>query len=661
MYPENMVIPEEMKLKLSIKSSLPKTKQLLAFAFIAWNLNNKETSIMISYANTPEDKATITEELFNLFNAYFEEELSESNLSESDFKKVLNENPLIYTHMEALLVALELIWRVAKVEFVNENLAYSAERNDILRYSKNILPTKNMDSIELLYSMNEDEFKKILFNWLTKKDIAFNSEFERKLIKAFTLLSEESIYKLNQEDSKIHFQNKGIYSKFTDDDTKVDITGTKEPMGSLRILKSLLKEQLNYYLTADSRYASLNSNVTLEELNAYAKRVSNYLELVSIDFDEIIEDTSEPQTQEQEPNTSEETFAFDITAFKDLKEYNLIYYGSPGTGKSYTLKKDATVFNNNFKRITFHPSTTYSHFVGTLKPTMIYKNHENSSSYSNYSYSIEDLNSRPEFELYPLINEPLITYEFVPGVFIEQLVSALKNPDEYFLLIIEELNRANVSSVFGDIFQLLDRDDKGKSEYSISISKELKVYLRHQLGYDINELMIPDNLYIWATMNTSDQGVMPLDSAFKRRWDFKYINIDGNVDGDDKIADTDLINVDLKYFGDNIRWGLFRKALNDKLVDIGVNEDKLIGPYFFKEDVLNDNKRFQKNFKNKLLMYLFNDVIRQKEKLFNPSLKTLSKLFEAYDDKINVQNVFQFELIDEETDEIHVIEEDINE
>lgn len=283
-------------------------------------------------------------------------------------------------------------------------------------------------------------------------------------------------------------------------------------------------------------------------------------------------------------------------------ERNRIIFGAPGTGKSHKLKKDCdNLLDNttgNYERVTFHPDYSYSHFVGTYKPVT------------------DDSNSD-------------IKYEFVPGPFIRIYIEALRsaqtdNPQPYILLI-EEINRAKVAAVFGDIFQLLDRDDNGVSEYSIHTNEDVKKYLAKELNgsvEDFREMKLPNNLFIWATMNSADQGVFPMDTAFKRRWSFEYLDIDKN--------DNDINGKIILGTGSHemeIEWNKLRKAINDILAcKYKVNEDKLLGPYFLspkviatnsETDHINDSKKFIEAFKNKILMYLYEDAAKMhKHKLF---------------------------------------------
>ena len=239
------------------------------------------------------------------------------------------------------------------------------------------------------------------------------------------------------------------------------------------------------------------------------------------------------------------------------------------------------------ERVTFHPNYSYAQFVGTYKPVQ----------------DDED--------------EKQIKYEYVPGPFMRVYRNAKKNPNNNFLLIIEEINRANVAAVFGDVFQLLDRKN-GVSEYPIAASEDIKKYLKDNGIDDCEELKIPSNMYIWATMNSADQGVFPMDTAFKRRWEFEYIGIDENEDG---IRDYD-VPLQKKEDGSHewVKWNKLRHSINDRLTEMKINEDKLLGPYFISEEKLklvegkNEEKadEFVKSFKSKVLMYLFEDAVKMR-------------------------------------------------
>lgn len=326
------------------------------------------------------------------------------------------------------------------------------------------------------------------------------------------------------------------------------------------------------------------------------------------------------------------------------KPHQRIFFGAPGTGKSYKLNKEAENFfnKNNISRVTFHPNYNYSNFIGTFKPFPKIKN-----------------------------DNETITYTYVPGILTKLLIRALNNPTEDFLLIIEEINRANTAAVFGDFFQLLDRDKNGNSEYDIVVSEDLKLlFSKNKISKNINtecletiqhdeisvaeenlpynqtdfKLKLPPNFYIWATMNSADQGVMPLDTAFKRRWEFEYIGINDAYDKNKSEFDT------YNFFKDNenelANWNDFRIKINEILSKCHVPEDKLLGPYFISKSILeSENPNKIKNaIKNKVLMYLYEDAGKQhRRKIFKDGIwETYSKLCDAFDK--NCEKIFKDEI-----------------
>ena len=321
---------------------------------------------------------------------------------------------------------------------------------------------------------------------------------------------------------------------------------------------------------------------------------------------------------------------FDIIKIQERKNMNIgkshnrIIFGAPGTGKSNYLNKEKEIFDGVVERVTFHPNFTYAQFVGTYKPTQGDKKGD-------------------------------IEYKFIPGAFLRVYMSARKDTSKNHLLIIEEINRANVAAVFGDIFQLLDRNGENddypfESTYPINPSEDIKKFLGEN-GVTNDLLSIPENMYIWATMNSADQGVLPMDAAFKRRWDFEYIGInDGEKDSKgnpDMIFLSYTLPISHKVQKEEklvieyqpVNWNTIRRAINDKLKEIsGVNEDKLLGPYFLSKSLLEkatdiakgeDNLEKQiicSAFKSKILMYLFEDVVKMNPTdLFNKEIFTGGK------------------------------------
>ena len=279
-----------------------------------------------------------------------------------------------------------------------------------------------------------------------------------------------------------------------------------------------------------------------------------------------------------------------------------IFYGAPGTGKSHKIKDDVDVKAADEKnlvfRTTFHPDSDYSTFVGAYKPTTTKRAVRNVAG-----DIVKDTNKQ---EVY----EDGITYSFIPQAFLQAYVAAWNNPDDKVFLVIEEINRGNCAQIFGDLFQLLDRGDDGASEYPIMADKDITKYLNgndeegrpvltQKDGIKDGKLRLPKNLYIWATMNTSDQSLFPIDSAFKRRWDWVYM----------PIADAKK-NYVIEIDNDQYDWWSFLEAINAIIESTIHSEDKKLGYFFAKAK---DGRITVETFVSKVIFYLWNDVFKDNE------------------------------------------------
>ena len=292
-----------------------------------------------------------------------------------------------------------------------------------------------------------------------------------------------------------------------------------------------------------------------------------------------------------------------------------IYYGAPGTGKSKTIK-DLT-FGEDVIRTTFHPDSDYASFVGTYKPI-------------TEEVVLRDCNGKKviDEETGKVVKEDRIAYKFIPQAFLEAYVEAWKKlgSGKKQYLIIEEINRGNCAQIFGDLFQLLDRNEYGFSDYPIVADKDMQKYLKKEFeGWEITNkdeinqlygeanmvnlimkgerLVLPSNLYIWATMNTSDQSLFPIDSAFKRRWDWKYVPI---REGRDKETNAPLnwyINTGDKQY----KWWSFISKVNELIGSLTNSEDKKLGYFFCKAK---DGEIDADLFVSKVIFYLWNDVFK---------------------------------------------------
>jgi hypothetical protein len=367
-----------------------------------------------------------------------------------------------------------------------------------------------------------------------------------------------------------------------------------------------------YYrpVLSEKRTYFFNGNYSTEAHCRNLKRVLKSVKGIKV---ELITIENKKYVTTQENNETEE-----ITE-------DTIFFGPPGTGKSHRFKDIEK--NNNVFRVTFHPEYTYSDFVGQYKPVVGYHTDSNSKL------------DRETFEVNGKLikgKKPIVLYDFVPGIFTKATLKAFDDPDTKTFLIIEEINRGNCAAIFGDIFQLLDRqsdkqDGNRQSEYSIDLPEEILQYIKEnncndnfQEIIETGKLRLPSNLYICATMNTSDQSLFPMDSAFKRRWEMEYIPIKYNHKDD--LLDGSYFIFDNKKHD----WINFLYNINKKITEITQAEDRQMGPWFvsFKNDV-NDKQFFtEKTFKNKVLSYLFFDVFKfKRSEVFEQD--SFSKLMEC--------------------------------
>ena len=279
---------------------------------------------------------------------------------------------------------------------------------------------------------------------------------------------------------------------------------------------------------------------------------------------------------------------------KNFDHQQIIFYGAPGTGKSHGIKEatEEAEKQGNVFRTTFHPDSDYSTFIGAYKPTMAKR------AVRNVAGDIVKNNGQEVFE-------ETIVYKFTPQAFTNAYIRAWQTNEPVYL-VIEEINRGNCAQIFGDLFQLLDRDDEGKSKYPIIPDTDLGNYIESQLlSYDNvpekirqgKSMLLPSNLFIWASMNTSDQSLFPIDSAFKRRWDWKYVPIENAPDKNYKI----------KVNKTEYDWWEFLKAINKEVFELTNSEDKQLGYFFVKKT---DGIIDAETLVNKVYFYLWNDVFK---------------------------------------------------
>ena len=375
------------------------------------------------------------------------------------------------------------------------------------------------------------------------------------------------------------------------------------------ISKQLLGEFIDYYRKNPDKKAE-DARVELKELSDIDKFEYGY----SATLTAMAKMVLDPKSELIRKGISTDSFSTQSTLLT-VAGLQQIYYGAPGTGKSKAIK-DLT-FGEDIIRTTFHPDSDYASFVGTYKPI-------------TEEVVLRDCNGKKviDEETGKVVKEDRIAYKFIPQAFLEAYVEAWKklgaNKKQY--LIIEEINRGNCAQIFGDLFQLLDRNEYGFSDYPIVADKDMQKYLEKEFeGWEITNkdkinqlygeanmvslimkgerLVLPSNLYIWATMNISDQSLFPIDSAFKRRWDWKYVPI---REGRDKETNAPLnwyINTGDKQYD----WWSFISQVNKLIGSLTNSEDKKLGYFFCKAK---DGEIDADLFISKVIFYLWNDVFK---------------------------------------------------
>lgn len=436
------------------------------------------------------------------------------------------------------------------------------------------------------------------------------------------------------------------------------------------ISKQLLGEFIAYYRKNPDKKAE-DARVELKELSDIDKFEYGY----SATLTAMAKMVLDPKSELIRKGISTDSFSTGSSLPKTAG-LQQIYYGAPGTGKSKAIK-DLT-FGEDVIRTTFHPDSDYASFVGTYKPI-------------TEEVDLRDCNGKKviDDETKEVVKEERIAYKFIPQAFLEAYVEAWKklgskkceksdksdnrihpallDTPEIFTknkaskkqyLIIEEINRGNCAQIFGDLFQLLDRNEYGFSDYPIIADKDMQKYLKKEFeGWEITnkdkinqlygeanmvslimkgeQLVLPSNLYIWATMNTSDQSLFPIDSAFKRRWDWKYVPI---REGRDKETNAPLnwyINTGDKQYD----WWSFISKVNKLIGSLTNSEDKKLGYFFCKAK---DGEIDANLFVSKVIFYLWNDVFKDygfDDKDFQDEEGKILSFDRFYEDKNGKTNV----------------------
>ena len=524
--------------KLSIKSSLPHVKSALAFLILVWESLDSPSEVV--YSKQEGTTIVLADDVKKAVIDCVSEVCPDNLIDSTELVEKINDNPFLKSQLESLIVAFELIWKLASISFVGYDNS-ALERKGGKRFPKKLNYSSNIDIIHCLIESNKTAYFKVLLGWIGLT-IQFDDKVEKALTALLSLLSEGAVFKLMNGTNSVIFNQNGLYLKLLETRGEVDINGDSESKGSLRILKSLLSEELNPHLHYSSGNVTLSEDI--EKLENYQRRVDTFLGLSSIkDFEieekNILESSSDVRDNREENRIS--------------TGENILLYGVPGSGKSWTIAHEYCNENTKVERLVFHPDYTYAEFVGQILPD---------------------------------VTDGEVTYKFTAGPFTSILRDAYQNPNDEYLLIIEEINRGNAPAIFGEIFQLLDRMIEpqvingisypaGTSEYEITNRyMAIEIY-----GDENHKIRIPSNLSIIGTMNTSDQNVFTLDTAFQRRWNMRLIeNSFDNVR-------SSLANA--KILDTGVTWQHFCETVNDLILEnknkLASAEDKRLGVYFVHE------------------------------------------------------------------------------
>lgn len=561
-----------------IKSSLDHIRSVIALVYLLYIANERKSYVRYSVSDGSQIKIapTILESI-------------EKMLGKSDIESIINNNPLLTKQYEPLYVGITLLMKLGHLKI--EGKQSTAERTGGIRYPKQLYFANNTIILDLILSgIPEDVRYTSLFEWLQNKK-ASNSVFEDRVCMFLTTCTIFTQFKLRDNTNKeLFFQTEGIYSAIKESDDDVLYADSHEFVGPTRIYNNILGEELEPWISVKRGLLGFRDrrNPNAESMS---DMISTTLNIFNVKNDAVVMDNDyvEDNLEETQDNSL------------NNNPLQQIYFGTPGSGKSWTIKQKYEQDETKVFRTTFHPDTDYASFVGCYKPV---KDDE---------------------------DEKKIVYKFVPQAFTDAYVAAWSDLDNPYYLIIEEINRGNCAQIFGDLFQLLDRNKNGYSEYPIKADHDLKDYLEENLPEDSEgirdgKLCLPPNLSIIASMNTSDQSLFPMDSAFKRRWSWEYVPIDYEN------AESGAFTITID--GEFHKWHTFLKAVNKKIKKVTSSEDKQMGNFFIKASV------DEKEFCDKVMFYLWSEVGKD-------NYQTNDAIFRYYADEDKLMEFSFNELYDE--------------
>ena len=604
-YPNQIKQRRQIDALTGIKSSLDHIRSVIALIYLLYVANERKSFVRYSISDGAHIK------MDPILLASIEKLMGKGNL-----ETVVNNNPLLTKQYEPLYVGITLLMKLGHLKM--DGKQSTAERTGGIRYPKQLYFANNIIVLDLILNGFPDEVRyEALFEWLQNKKSS-NRDFEERVCMFLTTCTIFTQFKLRDNTNKeLFFQTEGIYSAIKESDDEVLYADSHEFVGPTRIYNNVLGEELEPWVNINRSVLGFKDKKN-PDAKSISDMISTTLNIFSVKNDAAVIDND-----------------FEVDDLAEAPANTLgnnalqqIYYGAPGTGKSHEIKKKTK--GEAVIRTTFHPDSDYSTFVGAYKPTMDDVDAKVVPVILGESGTVFNKNEGT-------YKEKRIVYQFVMQAFLKAYLGAWKkyaeadgnevNPQ---FLVIEEINRGNCAQIFGDLFQLLDRGDNGFSEYPIEADNDLqreieRAFIEHKdyklkegvkinvegavkdytsnygatLSEDIQSgrvLLLPSNLFIWATMNTSDQSLFPIDSAFKRRWDWKYLPIENAEKG-----------WKIKVNGNEYDWYQFLEAINKEVFGLTHSEDKQLGYFFAKaKDGIVDAETLV----NKVYFYLWTDVFK---------------------------------------------------
>lgn len=560
------IIPEsgERDPKISITGSFVHPRMEIASIALLFLAFPGEEKIEPTYLNS-ENKLVFTAEVISRVKRVLIENGVEGGRRSKAIER-FSESMIATRQLETLVLAFEIFLPLAAFSFEDEKLTSSAERTGGKRFPKIVTFTSGLSILTSGFQFDPQRYIALLVSWLlgepTQNELL---SLEKRVRQDLFRLGSRTQFRIRSTESRSHdsyFNLLGLYDTLLINKT-FSLAGL-ENKGPMRALRSSIKDNVFPGLIISRDIVSL-------EYSDHDQDQFSYVELKFLyELEKAYRDVR---------NVKQVVVGKGIDS-KSLSgaERNIIYYGVPGSGKSFAINQSISDADIS-ERVVFHPDFLYSNFIGQIMPT---------------------------------VEKGIVTYEFRPGVFARILKSAVENPKRKHNLIIEELNRGNASAIFGDIFQLLDRNADGFSEYSIQ-NPEIASYV---FGDSDRPVRLPGNLYLLATMNTSDQNVFTLDNAFQRRWSMK-------------MTPNDIKNVPfahLNILDTSVTWGNFVRFINANILkaNSGLSslEDKRLGVFFVSaDDISQENvSAGVRAFSSKVLKYLWDDAFKfSRSDLFSTS------------------------------------------